>query len=91
MPAETAFRGLLEWLDRNQLSTLFARTRLLIAPGYLIRTARGLLTNFHQPGSTLLLLVAAFIGEDWKRIYAHAVEKNYRMLSYGDCSLLFRN
>lgn len=66
-------------------------TRLLIAPGYCFRLADGLITNFHQPHSTLLLLVAALVGPDWKRIYAHALEHGYRFLSYGDGSLLWRD
>jgi S-adenosylmethionine:tRNA ribosyltransferase-isomerase len=64
---------------------------LLIAPGYKFKFADGLITNFHQPNSTLLLLVAAFIGEDWKRVYDYALENNFRFLSFGDSSLLWRN
>ncbi|MSQ79799.1 MAG: S-adenosylmethionine:tRNA ribosyltransferase-isomerase [Flavobacteriaceae bacterium] len=63
-------------------------TEILIAPGYPIKTARKLITNFHQPDSTLLLLVAAFIGNDWRKIYEHALANDYRFLSYGDSSLL---
>jgi S-adenosylmethionine:tRNA ribosyltransferase-isomerase len=66
------------------------RTQLLIAPGYPYRFADALVTNFHQPQSTLLLLVAAFVGPDWRRIYRHALEGGYRFLSYGDGSLLWR-
>jgi S-adenosylmethionine:tRNA ribosyltransferase-isomerase len=62
----------------------------LIAPGYSIKTVCALLTNFHQPRSTLLLLIAALVGEDWKKIYTHALENNYRFLSYGDSSLLWK-
>jgi len=69
---------------------LFGSTRLLIAPGYTFRFADALITNFHQPGSTLLLLVAAFIGPDWRTVYDHALSKDYRFLSYGDGSLLWR-
>ncbi len=65
-------------------------TRLLIAPGYRFQFADALVTNFHQPGSTLLLLVAAFIGDDWRMIYEHALGNGYRFLSYGDGSILFR-
>ena len=66
------------------------RTRLLLAPGYQFRLADALVTNFHQPQSTLLLLVAAFIGPDWRKVYDHAMHSDYRFLSYGDGSLLFR-
>ncbi|MFH0755761.1 MAG: S-adenosylmethionine:tRNA ribosyltransferase-isomerase [Bacteroidota bacterium] len=63
-------------------------TSLMIVPGYRFRTIRGLITNFHMPGSTLLLLIAALIGEDWKKVYREAMENNYRFLSYGDSSML---
>lgn len=69
---------------------LVGATRLLIAPGYQVRMADGLVTNFHQPGSTLLLLVSAFVGPDWRRLYDHALANGYRFLSYGDSSLLWR-
>jgi len=69
-------------------SFLRGKTGLLIAPGYTFRFAHGLITNFHQPNSTLLLLVAAFVGDDWRRIYEHALTHDYRFLSYGDGSLL---
>lgn len=71
-------------------SVLSGNTSLLIAPGYDFRFATGLITNFHQPQSTLLLLVAAFVGPDWRRIYDHALGNDYRFLSYGDGSLLMR-
>ncbi len=63
----------------------------MIAPGYGFRLADGLVTNFHQPQSTLLLLVSAFIGEAWRDVYAHALANGYRFLSYGDGSLLWRS
>lgn len=69
---------------------LVGTTRLLIAPGYTFRFADALVTNFHQPQSTLLLLVAAFVGSDWRRVYDHALAGDYRFLSYGDGSLLWR-
>jgi S-adenosylmethionine:tRNA ribosyltransferase-isomerase len=59
-------------------------------PGYQFKSADALITNFHQPRSTLLLLVAAFIGKDWIKVYDHALKNNYRFLSYGDSSLLWR-
>lgn len=66
-------------------------TAIIIVPGYQIRSVDALITNYHQPRSTLLLLVAAFVGDDWKKIYTHALNNNYRFLSYGDSSLLWRS
>ncbi len=74
---------------KAQEKDLFAQTSLLIAPGYKFRTVKGLVTNFHQPGSTLLLLVAAALGENWKWVYEHALKHDYRFLSYGDGNLIF--
>jgi S-adenosylmethionine:tRNA ribosyltransferase-isomerase len=88
---DIAFRALLLHLDRLQTDHLHASTQLLIAPGYDFKVCQALITNFHQPQSTLLLLVSAFIGPDWRKIYQHALENNYRFLSYGDSSLLVRN
>ncbi len=77
-------------LDREGKEYISGKTQIMIAPGYVIRSARGLITNFHQPGSTLLLLVAAFAGDDWRRIYEYALLHDFRFLSYGDGSLLLR-
>ena len=66
------------------------KTSLLIAPGYDIKMVDGIITNFHQPNSTLLLLISAMVGDDWKKIYAHALQNNYRFLSFGDSSLLMK-
>ena len=85
---ETALTSLLEWMQRHDLSQLITRTQLLITPGYKWRIAKGLITNFHQPESTLLLLVASLIGEDWKKVYDYALEHSFRFLSYGDGCLL---
>jgi S-adenosylmethionine:tRNA ribosyltransferase-isomerase len=79
---------LLKWLDERKMDRLITRTQILIAPGYQLRMIRGLVTNFHQPRSTLLLLVAAIVGDDWKKIYQYALENGFRFLSYGDGSLL---
>lgn len=87
-PPHVALGAVLERMDRHGLTHVTGGTRLLIAPGYRVRTTDVLITNFHQPGSTLLLLVAACVGDDWRRIYAHALTAGYRFLSYGDATLL---
>jgi S-adenosylmethionine:tRNA ribosyltransferase-isomerase len=87
--AKDALEALLQWLQKNNLTQLFTQTQILIAPGYQFKIAKAIVTNFHQPQSTLLLLVAAAIGNDWKKIYDYALENNFRFLSYGDGSLLF--
>nr|MBP7157113.1 S-adenosylmethionine:tRNA ribosyltransferase-isomerase [Flavobacteriales bacterium] len=83
-----ALEAVIEQVRSTDEHILRGRTGLLIAPGYTFRFANGLITNFHQPNSTLLLLVAAFVGDDWRRIYEHALAQDYRFLSYGDGSLL---
>ncbi|MDR3183985.1 MAG: S-adenosylmethionine:tRNA ribosyltransferase-isomerase [Prevotellaceae bacterium] len=83
-----ALAALLQYLDSRQLDTLQAATQILIAPPYRFRIVNGLITNFHQPQSTLLLLIAAFVGSDWRRIYDYALTHGFRFLSYGDSSLL---
>ena len=90
LPA-TALAALTQWMSENDLRRLLTKTQILIAPGYQMKVADALITNFHQPQSTLLLLVAAFIGEDWKKVYQYALENDFRFLSYGDGCLLFRN
>ena len=85
-----AFLALESWMQNNNLERLITKTQLLIAPGYDIRTVNGILTNFHQPQSTLLLLIHAFVGDEWKTIYDYALANNYRFLSYGDGSLLWK-
>ena len=85
-----SLQAVIDHLGKKNLHTLSGTTKLLIAPGYSFQVVDALITNFHQPNSTLLLLVAAFIGEDWKKVYAYALENNFRFLSYGDSSLLFR-
>ena len=87
--AEEVLQGLLNWMHKNNLENLFCTTQILIAPGYQFKIAKAIITNFHQPQSTLLLLVAAAIGKDWKKNYTYALENNFRFLSYGDGSLLF--
>jgi S-adenosylmethionine:tRNA ribosyltransferase-isomerase len=85
-----ALEALEKWMEASRLQKLVTRTGILIAPGYKFRMADGLITNFHQPRSTLLLLIAAFIGDDWKEVYNYALSHNFRFLSYGDASLLWR-
>ena len=87
--ARESLLALSSWMKRNDINKLFTQTQLLIAPGYSFKIVNALVTNFHQPQSTLLLLVAAAIGEDWKKVYDYALEHEFRFLSYGDGSLLF--
>jgi S-adenosylmethionine:tRNA ribosyltransferase-isomerase len=88
---EESLTALLRWMEENNQSELHCRTSLIIVPGYSFAIPNALITNFHQPQSTLLLLVAAFIGDDWRKVYQHALDNNYRFLSYGDSSLLIRS
>lgn len=83
-----ALGALVEYLDARRLDTLTASTRIIIAPGYDYRVVKGMVTNFHQPQSTLLLLVSAFTGGDWRRMYDYALGHDFRFLSYGDAQLL---
>jgi S-adenosylmethionine:tRNA ribosyltransferase-isomerase len=76
-------------MDSGNLTQLMGSTEIMIFPGYQFKICKALITNFHQPGSTLLLLVAALVGENnWKHLYNEALENNYRFLSFGDSSLL---
>jgi S-adenosylmethionine:tRNA ribosyltransferase-isomerase len=84
-----ALQALINWLQKNNYTQLFTQTQILIAPGYQFKIAKAIVTNFHQPQSTLLLLVAAAVGDDWRKIYDYALENDFRFLSYGDGSLLF--
>lgn len=90
IPVKDALQSLLDWMDKNKLERLVAKTQILIAPGYEFKIVNGLITNFHQPQSTLLLLVAALIGKDWKKVYDHALQNDFRFLSYGDGCLFWR-
>ncbi len=87
--AKSSFEAILAYMETKGLDTLMGTTEIFIFPGYRFKVVRGLITNFHQPGSTLILLIATILGEDWKRVYGEALEKNYRFLSYGDSSLLW--
>ena len=86
--AHEALTALLDYLDRNQTDTLLSATQIMIAPGYEFKIVKGIITNFHQPKSTLLLLISAFVNGNWKSIYNYALDNDFRFLSYGDSSLL---
>ena len=88
--AEESLTAILGFMQRNNLSNLHASTKIMIIPGYEFRLTNGIITNFHQPGSTLLLLVSAWTGKRWKEIYNYAIDNDFRFLSYGDSSLLLR-
>ncbi|WP_288318232.1 S-adenosylmethionine:tRNA ribosyltransferase-isomerase [Xylanibacter caecicola] len=85
---EDAIRNIIAWLDANGVNVLHGSTQIIIAPGYEYKIVKMLVTNFHQPQSTLLLLVSAFVNGDWRRIYDYALSHDFRFLSYGDSSLL---
>jgi S-adenosylmethionine:tRNA ribosyltransferase-isomerase len=90
MTANEALDLLIHHAEKNNLVQISGKTSLLIAPGYDIKMVDGIITNFHQPNSTLLLLISAMVGDDWQKIYAHALQNNYRFLSFGDSSLLMK-
>lgn len=83
-----SLKALLNYLDERELDVLHSSTQIIIAPGYRYRIVKTMITNFHQPQSTLLLLVSAFVGDNWHKIYDYALEHDFRFLSYGDSSLL---
>jgi S-adenosylmethionine:tRNA ribosyltransferase-isomerase len=86
-----AFEAVLKYMQEHNLEEITGETEILLMPGYDFKVCDALITNFHMPSSTLILLIAAFVGEDWRKIYETALSENYRFLSYGDGSLLFRN
>lgn len=86
--AAAPLAALAEWMRSREMTQLHGATEIMIVPGYRWRTVRGLITNFHQPQSTLLLLISALVGERWREIYAYALKNGFRFLSYGDSSLL---
>jgi S-adenosylmethionine:tRNA ribosyltransferase-isomerase len=88
-PMSKALEAILNKMENESIDSLTGETSIMIMPGYTFKVADALITNFHQPGSTLMLLVAAFAGDDWKQIYNDALQNDYRFLSYGDSSLLF--
>lgn len=87
LSAEESLHNVLDFMDRNAINTLYGDTQLMIAPGYKYHLVKGIVTNFHQPKSTLLLLVSALIGDKWKEGYTYALQRDFRFLSYGDSCL----
>ena len=85
---QTALQNVLQYMNDQQLSQLGGQTEVFLYPGYTFKMCDGLITNYHMPSSTLILLIAAFIGEDWRKVYQSALNNDYRFLSYGDSSLL---
>ena len=90
MTTAQALQALLDYLDATGQDTLHAETQIMIRPGYRFKVVEQLITNFHQPKSTLLLLVSAFVGGDWRTIYDYALTHDFRFLSYGDSSILYK-
>lgn len=89
--AEESLAALIQWMEKNNAERIITKTQIIIAPGYTFRMIRALVTNFHQPQSTLLLLISAIVGDDWRGIYDYALSHDYRFLSYGDGSILWIN
>ena len=85
---EKAIEAVIMKMEKEKTDILQGETEIFIFPGYHFKMVQGLITNFHQPSSTLILLVAAFVGDDWKKIYQEALQNDYKFLSYGDASLL---
>ncbi len=88
---EQSLQALLQWMKKNETEILITKTQIIIAPGYDLKIANALITNFHQPQSTLLLLVAALVHDNWKKIYDYALANNFRFLSYGDGNLIWKS
>ena len=88
LSSQGALQEILNYLEREHLTTLHTATQIIIAPGYRYNIVKAIVTNFHQPQSTLLLLVSALIGDDWHKVYNYALNHDFRFLSYGDSSLL---
>ena len=86
-----AISAIVKYMKENILESIQLGTRIIIVPGYEFKVVDVLVTNFHQPQSTLLLLISAFVGGKWRDIYDHAMSNGFRFLSYGDSSILFRD
>lgn len=89
IPKMEALQVILNWMENNQLTQFISKTQLMILPGYQFKMTKGLVTNFHQPKSTLLLIIAAILGSSWKSVYQYALDHKFRFLSYGDGCLLW--
>lgn len=87
LSTEAAISRVIDFMQRNKLETLSGATQLMIVPGYRFRIISGMITNFHQPRSTLLLLISAWLGDEWKKVYDYALGRDFRFLSYGDSCL----
>lgn len=90
LSTEESLDAILAYMEKHELETISADTQIIIVPGYNFHIVKAIITNFHQPQSTLLLLISAFVGEDWKKMYDYAMKNDFRFLSYGDSSLLIR-
>ncbi len=90
LSTKESLTGIIGFMEKKNLDYLSGSTRLMIIPGYKYRVINGIVTNFHQPGSTLLLLIAAWLGDSWKEIYDYALKNNFRFLSYGDSCLFLK-
>ncbi len=91
LTTDEALDAILRYMERHELESLSADTQIIIVPGYTFHLVKAIITNFHQPQSTLLLLISAFVGDDWKRMYDYAMKNDFRFLSYGDSSLLIKS
>ena len=88
---EKALKNLVNYLEINRQDELQFSTQIIIVPGYEFKLIKGMITNFHQPKSTLLLLISAFLGNDWKKVYDYALKNDFRFLSYGDSNLYLKD
>jgi S-adenosylmethionine:tRNA ribosyltransferase-isomerase len=88
--SKKALKAVIDHMKQSKLTFLNGKTNIIIVPGYDFKIFSGLVTNFHQPSSTLLMLIAAFIGSDWKMLYEYALKNDFRFLSYGDSSILLK-
>ena len=88
LSVKEALQNLIDYLDRRKATKLVTATQIIIAPGYTFKIVNGMITNFHQPKSTLILLISAFVNGNWRPIYDYALSHDFRFLSYGDSSIL---
>jgi S-adenosylmethionine:tRNA ribosyltransferase-isomerase len=90
LSAKKALQNIVDYLENNNLNAIQFSTQIIILPGYDFKIIDGMFTNFHQPQSTLLLLISAFLGDKWKDVYDFALANNFRFLSYGDSNLYLK-